>query len=433
MNPQDKIRIKTTIAEQDQHSLNLVSGKISSTISTDQIAEEYIDKILNLLHEAFLINQKKFIEDVFFEFYTNLKKVSTHKKRIYDELSRISDFSEGSINEKTHLVNIYRNIISDLFDPYISIIVACLQYKEGTFLDFIYSNLGQGERNKYDYSYARLKPTNLFDGYNPLIRNAISHTGTDSILYEANEIVFRKIKRGNPPCVTFLKWSANELQEKIMSLLDFIHAIDVSIEIFGIDIGDIIKTDENLSQKFISDIINIEQRLEIQDEFNQIVNKIKTSEKLNEKEKVNTLTNILFLECGKRNIPILSAKFNLSDKIMLIQIPEKAINFTEQNDEILSRILEMLRYGIIAEPCFRGIIDNFIIQEESNTEEKIITIQCDSNLFKDYGEENIGLVDILPKIKTKLKGKNIKIDVDFNKIQEQEYKELSKLYPRKKR
>ncbi len=432
MNITDYIRIRKDLSEADKKALIDIQKQIKTTIPSNTIAKEYITEILNLLHDGLKINKNNCISDIFFEFIISTKKLINHKTRIYEELNQLKRFKPNSIEEKIHLVNIYRNIVSDLFDPYISLIVACLQFKEGQFISFIYSNLGQGERNKYEYSIARLKPTNLFNGYNPIVRNAISHTGTDSIKYENNHIIFRSIKRGNPPKISYEKWTTEELQNKILSLLNFIFAIDSAIELFGIDIGNEIKEDKQLFEKFLDEILTKNQKVEIQKNFEFLVEKIKNSVKLNEKQKIEILTNILFIECKKREMPIDSIKFNIKDKIVLLELPEKPIEHSDDS-ELIGRLTELFRYGIIAEPCYGNFFNRIIVKEISSKNKEVCKVICNSSDYQKYGKEKIGLIDLLYDCEIFILGNKLKIDVDFNKLQELEHESIERIFPRKKR
>lgn len=122
--------------------------------------------------------------------------------------------------------------------------------------------------------FTRLKPTDLFIGYNPIVRNAISHTGTEGIIYQTNSIVFRNIKRGTLPAIEFVEWTNEELREKTLQLLFLIHGIDISMEIFGFDVSEIIQRDDKLSHKFLDEILSIDQRLDIQANFDLQIKRV---------------------------------------------------------------------------------------------------------------------------------------------------------------
>jgi hypothetical protein len=183
-----------------------IQSKIIS-MTRDEFSESRLNEVLDLFHRAFEIDKNRFLLEILFEFQVSKHKICLHKNRIYKEMERIDEFEEGSIDEASYMVNIYRNIVSDLFDPYMSLFVASLKLIDGDFESYLICNLGQGERNKVEFCVSRLKNSCLFKGYNPVVRNAISHSGTDSIEYSGRDVIFRSIKRGVVPKVESVVWS----------------------------------------------------------------------------------------------------------------------------------------------------------------------------------------------------------------------------------
>ena len=128
------------------------------------------------------------------------------------------DFSEGSKSELIHLVQIYRLVVADVWDPYISLPFACYQFLENSFIDMVSANLGQGERNKAEYIERRLKALDpelrLLSGYDPIARNAVSHSGShgvtsDLLTYPLRElsasIIWDSLQRRNACEAQFLE------------------------------------------------------------------------------------------------------------------------------------------------------------------------------------------------------------------------------------
>ncbi len=262
-------------------------------------------------------------------------------------LTEIGNFEEDSLDEQTHLVNLYRNIVSDAFDPYVNLIVATLQFVDGEFTGIQQTNLGLGERNKYEYALARLKPTHLFDGYNPIVRNAVSHSGTEGVVYEDGRVVFREIKRGTAPVIKVEKWTNQVLREKIFQLMDFVHAIDNCIEIIGFDTSDIVKGNKNLSNKFFDEILTKDDRLEIHKELESQVNIILSQESIDYETKLKILSAIFSNECKKRGMPFQGIAFSNEAKLIRIEVPAAPTDLNNDLD-IIDKTLKLSRYGIIA-------------------------------------------------------------------------------------
>lgn len=188
------LKFRTKLTEGDQTTLMEIQEQIDKSSVTPDRTKDYISELLDLIHRGLAVDNRKYIDNIFFDFYVIRANTESHLKRIYKQLTEIGNYEENSREEQTHLVNLYRNIVADAFDPYLTLIVATLEFIDGKFVSIQQANLGHGERSKYEYSFSKLKPTKLFDGYNPVARNAISHTGTDGILYEPGQVVFRNIK-----------------------------------------------------------------------------------------------------------------------------------------------------------------------------------------------------------------------------------------------
>lgn len=429
MNSQDYLREKQNLTDNELEFIKAIDQRIRSKFHDVAITERLISEILDLIHQAYQIDKIQFVNEIFFEFYILREKTVVNLKRIYFELSNLKNFESNSISESNHLINIYRNLVSDLFDPYISLLKASLQFSEGNFISFLDSNLGQGERNKYEFCLARMKPTTIFEGYDPIVRNAISHTGSDSIRITESEIIFRNIKRGNPPIVTSVKWTNEILQKKIYDLLNFVHSIDSSLEIFGFDITETIKSSKDLNLKFLDQILETKDRLALQSSFDDIIEKIVNKQDFNLQQKLDALTTFYFLESKKRDLAVNRNLFNSEKKIVMIEIPKS--EYDQSNEEqILSRFLEMLRFGILAEPCYRNWAKMIAVVEVDEDKNEYCKLIGEVDNFRDYNFENAGIVDLVNDLNYYFKGTKSEIIVDFTKIQELENNNLGRLFPR---
>lgn len=157
-----------------------------------------VSVILLLLHAARDVDQKRFMTELFLPWIAVQRSVKPSRDRVADEFIRIGDIAEGSQEELVHLAQIYRLIVADIWDPYVSLPFACYQFLEGAFTDMVAANLGQGERNKAEYIERRLKTIDpelrLLSGYDPVVRNAISHSGSHGVTYEGT---LRRVHRVN--------------------------------------------------------------------------------------------------------------------------------------------------------------------------------------------------------------------------------------------
>lgn len=426
------LKYNSSFTKSEESAIAIVEARLNSLDINSSKIPEYTVSILDILHKGLSIDKINYIDKVFFNYFILAKNVKPHKKRIYEQLRNIENYAQDSIEEQTHLVNVYRNIVSDLFDSAINIIVATLQFIDGKFKDMQQVNLSLGERNKYEYSLSKLKPTNLFDAYNPVIRNAISHSGTEGIHYEEGFVVFRSVKRGTSPSIEYKKISNKELRKLILQLLDFIESVDISINIFGIDIQKIIQAEEKLSAKFLDQILDKEDRLGFQGNMLNEIKLVIANESLAKRDKLDFLGKVLFLACGERGISIQSISFNDTKKLVYISIPSANVDFNNESD-IVNRVLQMTRYGILAEPLFNFYYESYIIQETKEELKSSLTINVSGKSLKEYNQEKAGLVDLINDSEISANGNRIQIVVDFNKLSDIEYSGTERRFPRKQR
>jgi hypothetical protein len=430
MEIKDYLKFKTTLTEKDVETLSLILNKIETASVTPERTIGYIVPLIDLIHRGLAIDKVKFLDKVFFDFYVIRTSTKPHLKRIYQQITAIGDFKEDSLEEQTHLVNLYRNIVSDAFDPYLNLVVATLQFIDGTFANIQQTNLGLGERNKYEYALSKLKPTNLFDGYHPIVRNAISHTGTEGVIYELGQVVFRDIKRGVPPTIKFEVWTNQVLRERILQLMDFVHAIDNCIEIIGFDTSDIIMQEKDLSIKFLDEILTVEHRLEIHAGLDVLVQKILSVDSMDYRTKLAALNSIFAAECKKRGTPVHSLAFDNDKKLVRIEIPFSPTDLSIDN-EIIDKTLKLIRYGIVGVLLYKFYYENFIITETNSDGIDFISVEVKSKDLEAYAKEEIGLYDILNDSNIYLTGQKIDVTVDFDKLREIEYSSTDRRFPKK--
>src|SRR5882724_4753349 len=85
-----------------------------------------ISVLLPWLHEAREKDGKTFWINLFLPWISIQSSVRAHHNRILEEFARIGDFKQDSQEFLIHLVNVYRNIVADLLDPYMTLLVACV-------------------------------------------------------------------------------------------------------------------------------------------------------------------------------------------------------------------------------------------------------------------------------------------------------------------
>jgi hypothetical protein len=123
-------------------------------------------------HHQTLTDERGFLLKVFLPWVGLRKRLRVHRDRIADEFLKTAGYTAGISEEYAHLVNIYRNIVADLIDPYLTLPVACYQFVEDSFTHLEAANYGGTERNKDEYLRSRIRnddpEVRLLSGYSPL-------------------------------------------------------------------------------------------------------------------------------------------------------------------------------------------------------------------------------------------------------------------------
>ncbi|MFZ5950857.1 MAG: hypothetical protein ACOYXC_09125 [Candidatus Rifleibacteriota bacterium] len=398
-----------------------------------EIRLDNITFLLCLINDALKVNEKKFITDVFLPWHAIQKKTSINRHRVFEELARFKDFKIETTPDRVHAVNIYRSIVADLFDPYISLIVACYQFIEGTYSSVELENLSQGERNKNEFILARDKNCNLLKGYDPIVRNAISHAGSHGVEYREASILFRNIKRDSPPKVEIVEWSFDELDLRIMLLIESILSIDVVINIIGIDHGDLFLEDYIGLSSFLFYTTTIEQRTKLRFEQDSAIERILYDESLANDKKLSQLEELLKSNLSARNMAVAKIHYDQSKKEVTIFIPVIDKIYCDKKS-LLSSIARLPRYAILARSVFKDLFNSFRVSE-IGLEDSVIYLEgiMDGVLLDEYGAEKAGLIDILSEASFLSAGEPLKIHVDFSELKKQENVALNDPFPRKKR
>jgi hypothetical protein len=401
----------------------------SESILSNSTHISNLEQILNIMHRAHSIDSQKYILDLLFEFQASKHKVKPHQDRLYGEMARLDEFKPESKEEAIFLVNIYRSLISDLFDPYITLIYASIQYIEGKFDSYIVSNLGQGERNKVEFCTSKLNNTNLFNSYNPIVRNATSHIGTDGVSYEKNKVIFKSIKRGNPPRVESVVWTNIQIQEHIIELISLTQLIDYTVDIFNLDISDEMKWDEKINHKYLDEVLTHSERKDLQQPLDIKIEAIISSEKVPLKEKIMGLTYLFFIQCRKRNLDVKNAGFHEESQTIIMEVNGLNVDINLQQD-MTNSIMTAIRCGIAAEPCFKSLIKRYVVLGEGEKESQF-RLEAPSSIFNDYNNEKAGLFDLANEIKASVGDMILNVNVDFDKIEEFEMTSLGRKFPRR--
>jgi hypothetical protein len=133
--------LKKDLSDLSDQEKDILLTKVNS-LGLKDIRLDTVQLLLCVMHEARERDQPQFLKKAFLPGQELRQKTRSHFERISEELVRIGEFEPGSVQEAAHAANVYRNIVSDLFDPYLTLIVASFQFKEGTFTNLDDADLG---------------------------------------------------------------------------------------------------------------------------------------------------------------------------------------------------------------------------------------------------------------------------------------------------
>lgn len=395
-----------------------------------------ISILLPLLHDARDKDSKNFWIDLFLPWISIQSSVRAHHDRILDEFARIGDFKHDSQQFLIHLVNVYRSIVSDLLDPYMTLLVACFQFIEREFTTIKDANVGLGDRNKVEYLESRIRkvdPENrLLSGYEPIVRNAVTHTGSDGVIYRADGVLFRNIQRGTPAAVETVEWSKETLLNKIARLYECIISIDAAVNVFGVDCGELMLKDEDVKSEFMQRALTPERRAELRAPFEDLMQRIRDDKNLTDNKRFELLSQVLLYNCAKKKMPVHGIRVSTEKRTVMVELPDPQ-NDLSDHEVLRNAVMEYSHYAILARSVFGPDFERFAVRTVLESGQPRLTIVLAGKLLEQYIEERAGLCDLLHEADVRLNGNKIVISVAFDKVAEMERKSLDRSFPRKAR
>jgi hypothetical protein len=363
--------------------------------------------VLPLLHRARSQNEKEFILKIFLPWAGLRRKLEVNRNRILDEFAKTESFCPGSSQEAAHQVNVYRNIVADLIDPYLTLLVGCYQFIEGTFVDLENANFGLGERNKDEYLTARIKKEDpevrFLSGYSALVRNAVSHSGSHGVEYKPGKVLFRNIKRGATPIVETCEWTIDQLLENVTRLYECILSTDAAVGIFGLDIAELLENDWGLYSQAIYYATSPEEQDKMQAAADAKLDAIRTNESMNFGEKYKALWAVVEHNYSFRRMPLKGTKYRNSDAVLRIEVPITQLDGTD-DQQIVERVALLSRYAMLAESTFRQLAEIYVIAEIEDDGKEQVVATFKREALHEYNDKRAGLYDLLDEAKVKVNG-----------------------------
>jgi hypothetical protein len=429
--------VRNDLSELTDDDWTTLLAKINSVGLID-IRLDTIHLLLCVMHDARRIDETRFIKEVFLPWYGLKRRTADHRRRIGDELVRLGSFREGSVEDAMHAVNVYRNIVSDLFDPYLTLIFACFQFVEGGFTDIRAADLGNGERTKYDYLSSRVRKVfgdrkTVLSGYDPRVRNAISHTGSSGVAYRNGKVVFKNISRGVPVRVETVEWTYGELWTRTLQLIECIQSIDVCVEIFGLDCTDTFRNNTELLHHVVLHALTAEERAAARAIEDKRFERLRSAPDMSWDEKLKALSADLFSVCGDRGMPVDRVGVIADHRVLAVAVPTQPFD-PAKDDDLFEVALPLPRYAVLARMVFGRMVDVFQIEATGTPAgTPRLTVRIHGEAIDAYADEHAGLVDLLNDSAWMLDGKPLGVGIDFSSIAAAEAKSPDEPLPRKKR
>jgi hypothetical protein len=391
-----------------------------------------LEYLLLLMHQASEGDRSAYLTKVFLPWVGIKRRLANQMQRIVRDIVGIEALDAYSEDDAAHIATkVYRPLVADIFDPYMTLLTATYAFIDGSFINIETSNLNLGERNKAELVEARIRqfggPTNLLEGYDPTVRNALSHAGSDGVLYEPRSVLFRNIKRSPTPIVESRRWSHDELHCHVIWLLELFMSIDAAVEIFGIDSLESV-ADREVSDSFVYHALDRDERLSLSASISSKLEQLQTIDTLSEAERFDLLSKIFFLQCGERGIPCTSAAYNGTHRSSIVVVPIEAK--PNSDDEIRQTTARLIRYLILARSVYGKLFDQFVVDAEVDGA-SVMRISLPGQPLDEYIAEDAGLVDLLGDASIWLEGTPFKLVFDPVALAEAEDVAIGPRHPRR--
>jgi hypothetical protein len=355
-----------------------------------------VEYLLLTMHQASQLDPVRYMKEVFLPFAGMQRRLRPQVMRIVDDIARTEEHEAYSNEDAAHVATkVYRPLVADVFDPYMTLLVATYSFIDGTFKDLDTSNLALSERDKAALVQARIRkaggPEDLLAGYDPVVRNALSHAGSDGVAYEPGAIVFRNVRRGPTPSIEARRWSHDDLHLHVIALIELFRSIDAAIEVFGIDNVEAVEQREVLDQ-FVLHALDREQRRELSASLTARLEELRTMATVPLEERLDLLAKILFLQCGERAMPCASVAFNQQERTCFVAVPISARPVTD--DDIRKEVLPLIRYLILGRSVFGTLFDRFVADARVGNA-TVLKVALPAGPLDEYIDEQAGLVDLV--------------------------------------
>ena len=392
-----------------------------------------VEYLLLLMHRAMAVDRQGYLQSIFLPWVGLKQRTSRHRRRIGREFERLPEMEAYSDEDAEHIAqNIYRPLVADLLDPYLTLLMASYEFVAGTFKDIQTTNLSVGERSKVEFLEARIResggPANLLAGYDPLVRNALSHPGSEGLLFQPGVVVFRNVKRQSSPEVTARRWPHDELHRRVLHLLEFLISVDAAENVFGFDCMSLIDQDAETSNLMIAIALTTAQRGELRRRSEVWLDAIRLDATRSTEDRREILSRLFFRECGLRGMACQSVGFNFDRRALLITAPPGPE--AEDDDALLGTLSALIRYCVVAQGVYGPMFDLFVVLPPKD-DPVGLTVSLPRSNLEDYAAERAGLIDLLQEAQIRTRDGVLGVAVDAAALEAHEDRQVGARFPRR--
>lgn len=393
-----------------------------------------LEYLLLTMHEARQVDPRRYIREVFLPFVGTQRLLKDQILRIIDDMMGADQFVEGSRDDAAYqATKIYRPLVADVLDPYLTLLVASYQFIDGKFVSMVDTDHGLSDRDKVQYVQARIRersgPTAFLAGYDATVRNAITHTGARGVTYEDKSVLFRSIRRGSPPKVETVRWTNEELHLRTISLIELMMAIDAACEVFGIDSADIL-VERSMTNELLTNAMGREERLAFIRTTDAKLERLRSADHLSLDERREQLWKVLRSQYAERDMPCSGVGISDQEQAALVIVPTETTPC--EDEQFNQQAMLLARYLVLARAVFGRLFERYLA-EARVADQTVMTIEIPTATIDEYRAEQAGLVDLLSDAMISFPGGTMTISLNEAMIAAGEDASLEPALPRRGR
>lgn len=365
----------------------------------------HVNYLVSLIHDARSAYGKEFNGRVFIPWLANYMSIEDRRQSIHqDHISFRTDMRPGCSSEP--LLDVYRSMVSEIYDVTLTLCYACYQCIEGTYTDIEKSLLGFSEHNKTEFCIKRAKlrgePISFFEGYSSLVRNALSHRNSNGVRVSDSGFKFMDVNRSSG-VKKFADWSHDDLVINVCKLADHDFSVNSAAHLYSMDISSSLLSDFNASNAVSMFIQTPEERTLIYNEQQAELDKVRKNAIFTIQAKMDYLGTRLKHQYDLRGLDCRAVSMHDSypvDRSLLVLIPISPSDLTNlPNHESFRRMTEMTRYASSACSIFGCLIDRVIVFETDKSRLLCrFRVEGSSETYALYRDKRISFRDFIRSI-----------------------------------